>query len=119
MADQKPPQGENPHFVRDALGRPLNIGDKLVMTNGEPAMYTIVDIKPFLHPKAPPGALLVVFQNTFKMACEDGSVLENFLRTMTAQEQAVGEGRDQLTEGGQGGGKGSLLLTDLPKGKPS
>lgn len=76
--------------VRDALGRPLNIGDRLVVTNGEPPVYAIVDIKPMVHPKAPKGAVVVVLQNTFTLPVKDGSVLPDFLRVQTAAEQGIG-----------------------------
>lgn len=76
--------------IRDAMGRPLNIGDRLIVTNGEPPVYSVVDIKPLLHPKAPKGALTLVLQNTFQLHVKDGSVLPDFLRVQTAAEQGIG-----------------------------
>lgn len=102
------------HFIRDAMGRPLAIGDKVILTNGEPPMYTIVDMRPMVHPNAPPGAMLVVLQNTFKLPVEEsGTVIPYFVRTMSVQEQALSEASDQTNPTSR------LELTDLPKGKPS
>lgn len=86
-------------IIRDAMGRPLNVGDRLVVTNGEPPVYAIVDIRPWVHPKAPKGAVTVVLQNTFTFNSRDGSVLPDFLRVQTAAEQGIGGTEQKAGDG--------------------
>lgn len=89
-------------MIKDAMDRVLHLGDKLMITTGQPALYTLVDVQPVLDPRAPKGTVQVTLQSTLPMMAKDGQRLPGFVRIMTVAEQQLGEMTDQKP-GGDGG----------------
>lgn len=92
--------GELVDTIKDVLGRVLHVGDRLIPTTGEPATFTVVDMKPFLHPKAPPGSVVVTLQSTVQFPAH--RALQGFVRVQSVAEVEAGMKTDQTPSGGEG-----------------
>lgn len=77
-----------PPIVRDTLGRPLDVGDQVVITQtGLPGR--VATITPMVHPGAPPNFMQVRIVVVIDAAVPRGAALEQVYRTATAAELGV------------------------------
>lgn len=81
--------GQLPLVVKDQHGRALVPGDTVVIPSLALPQFRIGDIKPNLHPGAPPNTaqVLVQFQAIFAVAL--GQNVQEFLLCRTAEEVGV------------------------------
>lgn len=78
-----------PQLVRDLYGRPLEVGDRILVTGGNAPMYTVVDVRPVLDPRLPPNTVVVTLQSTIQFPAGANGRLQNVVRVMTATEAGL------------------------------
>lgn len=72
--------------VVEMRGRKLEVGDEVILNTGNPIFFRVIDIKPVLDPKAPPGLLQVEVAAAIHFYATRGQINPEFIRTRTAAE---------------------------------
>lgn len=75
-----------PDGVYDSRGRKLEIGDECMLVTGFPQFFRVVDIRPALDPKLPPGTFHVELACAAHFWAPKGIPQAEFIRVRTVEE---------------------------------
>lgn len=78
--------GALPHVVKDVHGRPLEVGDQIVMPQLTLPHLQVARVAPSLNPAAPPNSMEVVVRMQMLLLVPADAPLEQFLLVRTKEE---------------------------------
>jgi hypothetical protein len=83
-------QPARPDIICDAIGRPLQAGDRIQVEVGHPHLFEVVSISPIVDPNAPADVvdnnLVIIVRATLKFVSGKGEAAQEFLRIAQAAE---------------------------------
>jgi len=74
---------------RDHRGRPLQIGDEILLNTQGPIFYRVIGLAPVLDPKAPPNLVRIEVAAAVHFIAPKGSVNKEFIRVRTVEEAGM------------------------------
>lgn len=72
--------------IVEARGRKLEIGDEIMLNIAGPIYFRVINIRPALHPKIPPGMLQIEIAAAVHFYAPRGMPQREFIRVRTAEE---------------------------------
>lgn len=72
--------------IVEARGRKLEIGDEVLLSVPNPIYYRVIDIRPVLDPKAPPGMMQIELGAAIHFFSPKGVPQREFIRVREAAE---------------------------------
>jgi hypothetical protein len=103
-----------PVRIKDLYGRPLEVGDEVLLHRLGPPQYVVQDVVPDLSPGAPPNTVRVVLLSTASFSVPADVPVANLLRVRSAGERGI-EGPPVTSDNGDGGGDNDPPLDHEPK----
>lgn len=76
----------NPPIMRDALGRVLDEGDRVILRGSALAVFTVERIGPVVDPRMPPNLIDMDITCSIRFRARAGDVNAQFIRVITREE---------------------------------
>lgn len=96
--------------VLDSRGRPLQVGDEIILHTPDPTYMRVAKIVPNLDPRVPPGTMTILFSGTYLFSAQRNTPNSEFIRVRLAEECG------DITKNPKPGGSG--LVAVPPEEKP-